>query len=41
MTIISQDMEIPILVIGPILWLSQFIVLNFTVLAKENKQTNK
>ena len=41
MTIISKDMEINILVFGPILWPSQFIVVNFTVLAKENKQTNK
>ena len=33
MTIKSRDMEIPILVLGPLLWPNHFIVLNFAVFA--------
>ena len=38
MTIKSRDMEIPILVFGPILWPNHFIVLNFAIIALEKKQ---
>ena len=41
MTIKIREMEIPILVFGPLLWPNHFIVLNYVVLAYENKQTNK